>query len=283
MNKITPSILAKSLLIEPSQLYVRDLQKVTEYYESIVGLDVLERGSGQVVLGHDELPVLKLIARPEFPNSSVKNAGLFHNAILYQSRSALARAVYRILQQAAWSFEGSADHLVSEAFYFHDPENNGLELYFDRPRSEWKWSNGSVAMDTLYLSPQQYLSAHLESEGVTDKKLGHVHLRVGDVGMAREFYVNALGFDATLDLGSALFVSVGGYHHHMAMNTWFSQGASRRDPALGLGEVRLALPNDGSIERLIARLDGKGIVYEMTPRGLVVNDPWNNQLLLAVD
>ena len=282
MTKKT-SLLAKELLIKPSQLYVRDLQKVTAYYRDIVGLEQLLATPSRVILGQNGTPILELISKPEYNNASIRSAGLFHNAIVYASRRELAEAVFSILQKTSWSFEGSADHLVSEAFYFHDPENNGLELYFDRPKETWEWSGAGVKMDTLYLDPNRFLAENLNIAKDDTKKLGHVHLRVGDVSMARKFYVDQLGFDVTADMGSALFVSVGGYHHHMAMNTWFSQGASKRDPALGLAEVKLLLPNDGSIDRLANRLGENEVQFEQKHDSVLVNDPWNNQLLFAVE
>lgn len=276
------SLLASNLHIKPSQLYVKDLQKVASYYRDIVGLQSLIATDSHVILGQDQVPVLELISKPEYNNAPIRSAGLFHNAIVFSSRAALAKTVLNILQKALWSYEGSADHLVSEAFYFHDPENNGLELYFDRPRQDWTWIGDSVQMATNYLDPQDYIIDHIETN-TSDlaKELGHVHLRVGDVPTARKFYIDQLGFDATFDMGSALFVSVGGYHHHMAMNTWQSQGASKRDPSLGLAEIKLVLPDDGSIDRLANRLTDHQLAFEQKQGSLHVNDPWNNQLVFT--
>lgn len=191
----------------------------------------------------------------------------------------MAQAILNIATKAPWAYEGSADHSVSEAFYFHDPENNGLELYFDHPRASWEWTDGRIKMDTVYLDPRNYVEQNIHGAKNPGKELGHVHLRVGDVPAARQFYVHQLGFDITADLGSALFVSVGGYHHHLAMNTWYSQGASRRDPSLGLAEVRLILPSDGSLDRLANRLAASKLSYDIKPDGLQVADPWNNRLV----
>ena len=136
------SILASDLSIQPSQLYVSDLDKVGKFYKDIVMLDVLEKTNSRWILGHDQKPVLELIAKPEYDNASVRSAGLFHNAILYSSRSSLAKGVLNFFQKSQHSFEGAGNHLVSEAFYFHDPEGNGLDLYFDLPRDEWQWVDG---------------------------------------------------------------------------------------------------------------------------------------------
>ena len=133
---------------------------------------------------------------------------------------------------------------MSKAFYFTDPEGNGVELYWDRDRTAWSWVHGSVEMATLYLDPNEFLQQNLTENAATDPviggaRVGHVHLQVGDVQTAREFYVDRLGFEATAAFGdSALFVSAGGYHHHMAMNTWNSRGAGPRRLALGLSAGR---------------------------------------------
>jgi catechol 2,3-dioxygenase len=277
------SLLAPSLHIKPSQLYVKDLQKVGNYYHDVVRLEVLESTASHWILGQGQTPVLELISRPEYRTAPMASAGLFHNAIVYASRAELAETILHILKVAPDSFEGSADHLVSEAFYFHDPEFNGLELYFDRPRDTWQWQDGNVKMASLYLDPAEYIMRYLHEKPGAGKVLGHVHLRVGVVPAARRFYVEQLGFDTTADLGSALFVSVGGYHHHMAMNTWFSRGAGLRVPSLGLAEVRLALPNDGSIDQLANRLLAHKIRFEQSGAVLRVDDPWGNKLVLTAE
>ncbi|HAN23267.1 MAG TPA: glyoxalase, partial [Microbacterium ginsengisoli] len=150
-----------------------------------------------------------------------------HTAILFESRAALAAALYSVARHAPQTFTGSADHLVSQAFYFTDPEGNGIELYWDRARTAWSWTHGQVEMATLYLDPNAFLSEHLTEQAAAGStagdaaSVGHVHLSVGDVATARAFYVDTLGFDATASMGNqALFVSAGGYHHHMAMNVW---------------------------------------------------------------
>lgn len=275
------SILSKSLKIQPSQLYVKDLEKVGRFYRDMVMLDVLERTDSRWLLGQGQVPILELIAKPEFDNASVRSAGLFHNAILYASRSDLARVVLNILQKSMQSYEGTGDHLVSEAFYFHDPEGNGLELYVDRPREDWDWSGGQVKMDTLYLDPERFIMDNIQGKSGDVKELGHVHLRVGNISDARKFYIDALGFDVTVDMGSALFVSVGGYHHHLAMNTWTSAGASKRDPGLGLAEVKIILPQSDDLKQLAARLDERQQRYVIQGDQLRVDDPWGNQLLLT--
>lgn len=276
------SLLAKDIDIKPSQLYVKDIQKVAKFYREVVKLESLLATNSHVILGQGEVPILELISKPEFNNAPIHSAGLFHNAILYSSRSTLAQTIANILQHAPWSYEGTGDHLVSEAFYFHDPENNGLELYFDRPREDWQWQNNRIVMDTLYIDPVEYIQKHSSSDTIADISIGHVHLKVGDIPLARSFYVDKLGFDITADVGSALFVSVGGYHHHLGMNIWNSAGASQRDPSLGLGQVKIMLPNIDDMNYLANRLStGKYGFREMNGQ-LIVKDPWNNELAFEV-
>lgn len=133
-------------------------------------------------------------------------------------------------------------------------------------------------MATLYLDPSDYIQRNIDDVDSGTRQLGHVHLRVGDIPSAQKFYVEQLGFDPTADMGSALFVSVGGYHHHLAMNTWQSAGASKRDPSLGLGEVKFILPNDGSIDRLANRLRQQKVSFDEKYNSLLVDDPWKNRL-----
>ncbi len=198
-------------------------------------------------------------------------AGLFHTALLFDTQADLAATVLSAAQFDGSLFTGSSDHLVSEAFYFNDPEGNGIELYFDRPRDTWKWNGDTIAMDTIYLDPNDYLNKHLNEQAVSELRttragIGHVHLQVGDVPMAEKFYVDTLGFAKTTSFhGQALFVSAGGYHHHMAMNVWNSRGAGPRKDTLGLGEVLITVPNAGRGGR--ARRPPQGCRRRQPPHG----------------
>jgi catechol 2,3-dioxygenase len=202
---------------------------------------------------------------------------------LYEDRSALAAAFYVAGTATQGTFTGSADHLVSEAFYFDDPEGNGVELYWDRPRDQWRWTDGSVVMDTLPLDPNAFIAQH-HAGGKTPTAplgaattIGHVHLKVGDIATARDFYVTALGFDVTTAMGSsALFTSAGGYHHHVGMNVWESRGAGQRTPALGLERFTVIVPDADALAATAARLTAAGRTFESTAGqgGIVVTDPW---------
>lgn len=267
-------------------LLVGDLDGMTRFYRDVVTLEVLDADGDTVTLGRAGRPIVVLVHSPQLRHAPQGSAGLFHTAILFESQAALAAAVYSVATRMPQTFTGSADHLVSQAFYFTDPEGNGIELYWDRLRTEWSWTHGKVEMDSLSLDPNAFLSEHLTDEaaaGGTSRdaaSVGHIHLSVGDVATARAFYVDALGFDETADYrGSALFVSAGGYHHHMAMNVWNSHGAGPRMPALGLGRVDLVLPGADDLGELGERLRHHGVAVRDDGRGLAFDDPWKNAVL----
>ena len=266
-------------------LYVGDLDAQTAFYREVVTLQVQDASGDSVTLGRAGRPLVILRHDPALRHAPAGAAGLFHTAILFETQAALAAALYSVARRAPQTFTGSADHLVSQAFYLTDPEGNGIELYWDRARTEWSWTHGQVEMDTLYLDPNAFLAEHL-SEAAADgatagdaAAIGHVHLSVGDVATARAFYVDALGFETTASMpGSALFVSAGGYHHHMAMNVWNSRGAGPRMPALGLGRVELALPDADGLGALTERLRDHGGAVRDDGRAVTFVDPWNNEL-----
>ena len=270
-------------------LLVGDLDAMTRYYRDVVTLEVISADGATVSLGRAGRPIVVLVHEPSLRHAMPGSAGLFHTAILFESQAALAAALLSVARHAPGSFTGSADHLVSQAFYFTDPEGNGIELYWDRARTEWSWTHGQVEMATLSLDPNAFLRDHLTEQAALGAtagdaaSVGHVHLSVGDVATARSFYVDALGFDETARLGNqAVFVSAGGYHHHMAMNVWNSRGAGPRMPALGLGRVDLALPDADALGALAERLRDHGFIARDDGRTLSFDDPWSNSLVASV-
>ena len=264
-------------------LWVANLDVMIRYYRDAVGLEVISELNGRAVLGHAQNEIVILEHKPMMKHASPHEAGLFHTAILFPSQAALAQAVYSVAQKHPGTFTGSADHLVSKAFYFNDPEGNGVELYWDRDRTEWNWVHGNIEMDTIYLDPQQFLSEHLtESEVQDEKRVGHVHLSVGSIPAAEDFYVKMLGFEKTLNWGgAALFVSAGGYHHHMAMNTWRSKGAGKRQLALGLGNVEIILENQDQVIETQERLDFHRLDSQFDSGTAKVEDPWGNVISIS--
>ncbi|MDQ1530854.1 MAG: catechol 2,3-dioxygenase [Microbacteriaceae bacterium] len=266
-------------------LRVADPDAMTRYYVEGIGLDLLETGPEGVVLGRPGRPAVVLRAATGLGRAALGDAGLFHTAVLFDSQAALAAAVYSVASKYPHSFTGSSDHLVSKAFYFDDPEGNGVELYWDRPRTEWRWDGSRVAMATLPLDPNGFLQEHYAGAASRgDAGVGHVHLKVGDIPTARRFYVDVVGFETTAEFGSqALFVSAGGYHHHVGMNTWQSRGAGPRTPALGLGQVTIRLPDADALGALRDRLAVAGVSVRDDGRTVSFEDPWKNAVRAAVE
>jgi catechol 2,3-dioxygenase len=275
-------LLAADTAMGAVTLLVADLDAMTAYYRDAVTLQVIDEAAGRVTLGRGTTPVVVLESAPQLRHASPRDAGLFHTAILFDTERALAAAVYSVAQRRPNSFTGSSDHLVSKAFYFDDPEGNGVELYWDRARSEWSWAHGTIEMGTLFLDPNAFLQQNLTEEVVENPVdgtavVGHVHLAVGDTATAREFYVDRLGFEQTIEIpGQAVFVSAGKYHHHMAMNVWNSRGAGRRSRTLGLGQVDIVVPSADDIGALTERMTHFGIETRDDGQTVAFDDPWAN-------
>jgi catechol 2,3-dioxygenase len=296
---VSTQSLPQSTRMSRVSLNVADLAKMTAFYTNVLLLEQLGERGGTVSLGRNGRELVVLRYRPELPKGERRSAGLFHTALLHPDQRTLARVVASVGENAGELYTGSADHLVSQAFYLDDPEGNGVELYVDRPRDRWRWSNGQVRMDTVWLDPNGFIAEHLTDadrdylataaqrratpEGAAE--VGHVHLKVGSTDQARDFYVEGLGFDVTAEVPGALFVSAGGYHHHLAMNTWRTAGVGLRAPGLGLGQVDIEVPTVADVLAAEARLRAKGVPTSLeTARAaaeLRVADPWGNQVRLA--
>jgi catechol 2,3-dioxygenase len=254
---------------------------MSQFYRDKVGLATLETSDDRVLLGHDQTGVIELVEKKKLLYANPRSAGLFHNAILFSSQGTLSRAVGELLTSSPQLYSGTGDHLVSEAFYFNDPEGNGVELYFDRPSYTWQWKDGQIVMDTLYIDPLNYINQHASEKAAADKKLGHIHLRIGNIEQARHFYVTLLGFNITADIGSALFISIAGYHHHIGLNTWISEGAGMRTPTLGLSDVTITLSNSTDVSSLAIRLENASYPFSFMHGRVHVSDPWGNSLIFT--
>ncbi len=275
--------LAAATTVGTLELRVRDMTTMLAYYTDGIGLEPLRHASGAVVLGLGNREIVTLTESTDLRPARAGEAGLFHTAVLFDDAGALARSLVSMFTKHASTYIGSADHLVSEAFYFTDPEGNGVELYHDRPRDQWQWDGNHVRMATLWLDPEEFVRKHRTEQAGAGGMLGHVHLQVGDIATAHGFYVDALGFDETARLGGqALFVSAGGYHHHMAMNVWNSAGAGPRQNTLGLGVVDILVPSADELDAVAERMRGRGVDVRDDGRTLSVLDPWRNELRLSV-
>ncbi|UCN15068.1 MULTISPECIES: VOC family protein [Cellulomonas] len=285
-------VLAPTTSMDAVTLHVGDLEAMTTYYADAIAMEPLEeRVRGQQVhrvLGRGTTPMVRLVHTPGLPAVDPHQAGLFHTAFLFDDAASLAATVYRAAQDPRSRFVGSSDHLVSEAFYFTDPEGNGIELYTDRDRSLWLHRDGELVMSTEFLDPNGYLREHLTQEALDAGpelagKVGHVHLQVGDIATAEAFYLDALGFEATTrGYPGALFASAGGYHHHVAMNTWNSRGAGPRASTLGLGDVAVTVPGRADLDALVGRLRAAGLAFADDGRAVQLRDPWGTQVTVSV-
>jgi catechol 2,3-dioxygenase len=272
----------------PVRLIAGDIDALTTFWSRVVGLEVIERTASLSRRGAGGEALVELEAGPGAPVPPGRATGLFHLALLVPGRADLARTLHRVAR-AGWGFSGAADHLVSEALYLEDPEGNGIEVYRDRPRDEWRrTADGELEMATLPLDVDGVLAA-LPGEpgdaGMPDGTvMGHVHLRVSDIGAADDFYAGALGFEPTVrGYPGALFVAAGGYHHHLGLNTWGSRGASAPPPgARGLARYRIDLPDAASLDAAAARLADAGHAVTRRDDGVLAADPAGNGLLLAV-
>ena len=223
----------------------RDAKTLADYYSAIVGLEQLSSDGETITLGAKDRPLLVIegdkAAKPDDPRS----AGLFHTAFLLPSRADLGRWI-NFAAERQIKIDGASDHLVSEALYLTDPEGNGIEIYADRMPSEWKWNGGQIAMTTERMDVAGVRGSVPAGgagwQGIPENSVvGHVHLRVGDPAAAEDWWHRTLGFDTAAKYGAqAVFLSTGGYHHHIGANTWQSAGAGQRDKSRsGLSWVEL--------------------------------------------
>jgi catechol 2,3-dioxygenase len=233
-------------------LKARNADALAAYYRTIVGLQELGRDGETITLGAANRPLLVIesdtAAKPDDPRS----AGLFHTAFLLPSRADLGRWINHAVAEKI-QIEGASDHLVSEALYLTDPEGNGIEIYVDRPRQDWKWNGSQVAMATERMDVPGVIGSVPAGDagwqGAPENTVvGHVHLRVGDPNEAEAWWHDNFSFDTAAKYGSqAVFLSSGGYHHHIGANTWHSAGAGPRDPGrTGLSWVEMRSANAAS-------------------------------------
>lgn len=287
-------------------LRVRDIDKMVMFYETKLGLQVKRRHQddygnavyelGFVHIDYPEDSLLQLHHDPNAKNASPHSAGLFHFAILVPNRESLA-STYLALKNSGVYYDGFADHLVSESLYLRDPENNGIEIYRDRPAKDWpRDSEGNILMDTLPLNLQSIVAEmdRLESENPVafpiGARIGHMHLKVTNLERSIKFYHRILGFDITVDWRSmgAAFLSAGGYHHHVGMNTWHSMnGEVHSNDVLGLENFTITVPDISSFNRIRSAIKSHHLSSEEKQKEqksyenqLMVSDPDGIQIVI---
>jgi len=268
-------------------LTVADLGRSVAYYESAVGLRRLERSEGRASIGVGDRELIVLFEEPG-AGSSAGYTGLYHVALLLPQRFDLAAWLAHAARDRV-PLVGMSDHFVSEALYLSDPDDHGLEIYWDRPRETWE---GTVAerMTTLPLDVDGLLAelsdpAGSDFDGLPGETVvGHVHLKVASIPETVAFYRDLLGFGLMAALGpQAAFLSAGGYHHHIGANTWGSSGASPPPPGTAaLRHATVILPDEGEHDRVLERLNQGGHEIGREEAGALVRDPSGNALVLAV-
>jgi catechol 2,3-dioxygenase len=286
--------MAENDSIDPStsmgavRLTVADADRVRDFYRDAIGLTEREPEDGIVRMGPGESDevLIELAGTPGAAPRPRGTSGLFHLAILVPSRADLARALQRVAE-AGWRLSGASDHLVSEALYLSDPEGNGIELYRDRPRDQWPVRDGQLQMDTLPLDLDGVLGELRREDAAAamppGTRIGHVHLNVGDLPAAESFYSGALGFDVTVrGYPGALFVSAGGYHHHVGLNTWAGEGAPPPpEGSRGLRQFEIRLPGQGELATEEDRLRKAGFEPVRDGDRVRVTDPSGNRVVLT--
>jgi catechol 2,3-dioxygenase len=263
-------------------LNVGDLARMVAYYQAL-GLTLLSESPQEVLLGAGESSLLALHARPGL--AAKKEAGLFHFALLLPSRGDLSR-VLRFLMSQELGFGGASDHAVSEALYLNDPEGNGIEIYRDRGREEWTYPGGTLRIITERLDFEGLLSESGEDarwEGFPRGTImGHIHLQVADLPASELFYEQILGFERVSRYGrQATFISAGGYHHHLGMNTWGGPFPRRDGESLGLASYTITQPSQEALDQVAQRLRQADWPFEAAEEGIRVTDPSGIDILFT--
>jgi catechol 2,3-dioxygenase len=269
--------LPDSAHIGGAHLRVSDLNRALGFYRDVLGFTVTKQDEAHASLAAspDEAPILTLTQHPGATRKPQHSIGLYHVAILMPDRAALSRILRRLLA-SGYPLGGASDHLVSEALYLSDPDGNGLEIYRDRPRAEWRWNGDKVAMATDPLDAEGLLAESNSDSGVVPGTIiGHVHLHVSDLKRAEDFYSGLLGFDVMQrDYPGALFVAAGGYHHHLGLNTWAGRMPAPAS-AVGLEDFTVIIPGEAAWQQAVERT-GAAIEGDRA----VATDPDGNRVVL---
>jgi catechol 2,3-dioxygenase len=275
------------LHIGSASLVVRDLDRMIAYYRDLLGLAVQEQTPAGAKLGTGDVTLLELVHRPDALPDDQREAGLYHTAFLMPTRADLARWIL-YASKSRVPITGASDHDVSEAIYLDDPEGNGLEVYADRPREKWRRDGAMIFqktealdIDAIVAEVDPATAGYPAAPG--GLRIGHIHLRVGDIATAENFYCGALGFEVTRRRNGASFVSSEGYHHHVAVNTWHSNGArERNDRRAGLNWFTVEINDQPTMNTLKKRLGAAGIKAGAIPGGFAAMDPWGNRIHFTI-
>lgn len=268
-------------------LTVASLDVSLAFYENFIGFQLHRRENGTATLGAGGVDLLHLVEQPG-AQPSFRHTGLFHFAILVPSRFALAHSL-KHLAETRTPMQGYSDHGVSEALYLADPDQHGIEIYRDRPREEWPVRNGELQMVSDPLDIDGILG-ELAGQDQSWRGLqpgtiiGHMHLRVAHIPPAEQFYSSVVGFDVMQRwTGQASFLSAGGYHHHLGMNTWGGVGVPPPPPdASALRWYEIRLPDREALDAVLHRVETAGLTAEPHDGGMLVRDPSSIGVLLTM-
>ena len=278
-------------------LAVADMENQIAFYTQALGMEVLVQEAGEAWLGVDGRDLLHLKVEPQFTRYT-RVAGLYHFALLYPGRKAFARAVARLF--ALQVPNSPTDHIMTKSTYLEDPEGNGIELYCESPedgefiyndgvyaarRTDGTLSDGREAMDLEALFSELPKDKSLHRTMDDKVRLGHMHLHMGSVDDALNFYQGVLGFDlmGRADRYQMAFVSAGGYHHHIGLNTWQGVGAPPPpEDALGLRYFSIVLPNQEALDAVLERVAFAGLISEEVQGGIMVEDPSRHGVMLTL-
>ena len=256
---MTESQSLSDIRIEQISIVIRDRDAMIGFYTKHLGMDHLRSAGKTHLLGFGaQEPLLELVEENTAMARPPGAPGLFHMAFLYPNRQQLATALRRLIS-TRWALQGAADHGVSEAIYLEDPEGNGIEIYADRPKDSWSMKNGEIRMVTEPLDLDELLAEkEKHGSGVQGVRIGHVHLQVSSLSAAETFWCAGIGLEATQrSFPGALFVSAGGYHHHLGLNTWRSSGGTLPEGVwTGLRSLIILVPDDREFSVLAGRLEG---------------------------
>lgn len=270
---------------------VKDLETQVAFYRDILGFKVLSNENGTASLGAGSRELLRFTEVPSATRPG-RTTGLYHTAFLVPTRWDLAHLVRQVIVTRT-KVQGHSNHGTHLALYLPDPEGNGIELAWDFPEAEWPMRDGKMLLEEM---PREgidieALLAEIEKDPTPwpgldpQTRVGHVHLHVSRLDETKAFYHHLLGFDVTLesDEMGALFMSAGGYHHHIGSNVWRGIGAPPPPPnSVGLRYFSVELPDSAELERLVNRAQAEGRQVEQTPEGILIRDPSQNGVLLTV-
>ena len=266
-------------VIDSYLLNVNNLSLMTDCYHNRIGLAILDQASNQTILGVDTKPLLVL--KKQAPQTRQAVNGLYHTAFLMPDQASLG-AMLRKLLVTQTPLIGGADHGYSEALYLQDPEDNGIEIYRDKPLANWDLRpDGQIVGVTEELDGNQLLTSANNLDAMpAQTKLGHIHLQVADLKTTRHFYQQLLGFDLKMSMGNhADFLAYGLYHHHLAANTWAGTHLAKRKPnQLGLGYYAFLAPN---LEQIQENLTKANVTYKRLASKLIVSDPNGIELIIS--